>query len=187
MGVAEAHHHDVKAFFKSRGEQSRLLEVDITQGAGWEPLCRFLGVPIPVGEPFPRVDVMELSWFLQPWWQLQNLWHRVRPSMRLWAPVLFAMAVLVLPRLTDYGQCTRACRVVHGTGSPEVLGHRGSWGDTAISGMKRWWDLYDPDTCICFTAMDYLPDVPRYHQPQPTADQWWFYTTQVCSANRTEH
>ncbi|RYC60241.1 hypothetical protein CHU98_g5967 [Xylaria longipes] len=31
----------------------RLLEMDLNDG--WEPLCKFLGVPVP-GEPFPRVN-----------------------------------------------------------------------------------------------------------------------------------
>jgi sulfotransferase family protein len=32
----------------------RLLVYEVTQG--WEPLCNFLGVPVPVDEPFPRVN-----------------------------------------------------------------------------------------------------------------------------------
>lgn len=32
----------------------RLLVYEVTQG--WEPLCDFLGVPVPVNEPFPRVN-----------------------------------------------------------------------------------------------------------------------------------
>jgi Sulfotransferase domain len=32
----------------------RLLVFDVKQG--WEPLCAFLGVPVPAGEPFPHVN-----------------------------------------------------------------------------------------------------------------------------------
>lgn len=32
----------------------RLLVYEVAQG--WEPLCDFLGVPVPAGEPFPRVN-----------------------------------------------------------------------------------------------------------------------------------
>ena len=32
----------------------RLLVYEVTQG--WEPLCNFLGVPLPGDEPFPRVN-----------------------------------------------------------------------------------------------------------------------------------
>lgn len=32
----------------------RLLVFDVKQG--WDPLCRFLGLPVPVGEPFPHVS-----------------------------------------------------------------------------------------------------------------------------------
>jgi hypothetical protein len=28
---------------------------------GWEPLCRFLGVPVPE-EPFPRINSVEEFW-----------------------------------------------------------------------------------------------------------------------------
>jgi hypothetical protein len=34
----------------------RLLVFDVAEG--WGPLCRFLGVPAPVGEPFPHVNDM---------------------------------------------------------------------------------------------------------------------------------
>ena len=32
----------------------RVLVVDVKQG--WEPLCAFLGVPVPEDEPFPHVN-----------------------------------------------------------------------------------------------------------------------------------
>ena len=35
----------------------RLLVFDVKEG--WEPLCRFLGVPVPEGVPFPRLNDAE--------------------------------------------------------------------------------------------------------------------------------
>ncbi|MEQ4725784.1 sulfotransferase [Nonomuraea sp. B19D2] len=32
----------------------RLLVFDVREG--WEPLCRFLGVDVPAGEPFPHLN-----------------------------------------------------------------------------------------------------------------------------------
>ena len=34
--------------------EDRLLVFDVKEG--WEPLCRFLGVPVPEGVPFPRLN-----------------------------------------------------------------------------------------------------------------------------------
>jgi hypothetical protein len=36
----------------------RLLVFDVREG--WEPLCRFLGVDVPAGEPFPRLNDSEV-------------------------------------------------------------------------------------------------------------------------------
>jgi hypothetical protein len=42
----------------------RLLVFDVKQG--WDPLCRFLGLPVPVGEPFPHVsDASSVQWELR--------------------------------------------------------------------------------------------------------------------------
>ena len=38
--------------------KNRLLEYDVRQG--WEPLCKFLGVPIPE-QPFPHLNVGKQS------------------------------------------------------------------------------------------------------------------------------
>ena len=48
------HHRQVRAYFAR--EPRRLLELDIIGGAGWEPICGFLGCAIP-DEPFPRENV----------------------------------------------------------------------------------------------------------------------------------
>ncbi|MDQ3228030.1 MAG: sulfotransferase family protein [Chloroflexota bacterium] len=45
-----AHNEEVQATILT----DRLLVFDVKQG--WEPLCAFLGVPVPTGEPFPHVN-----------------------------------------------------------------------------------------------------------------------------------
>jgi hypothetical protein len=45
------HHDDVRRYFKDR--PGDLLEMNITEGDGWEKLCPFLGLPIPT-QPFPH-------------------------------------------------------------------------------------------------------------------------------------
>jgi len=49
MAVFETHNREVK----DRVPAGRLLVMEI--GSGWEPLCAFLGVPVP-DEPFPHVN-----------------------------------------------------------------------------------------------------------------------------------
>jgi hypothetical protein len=54
--IFEEHNHDVVATVPPR----RLLVFDVNEG--WEPLCAFLGVPVPTGEPFPHVnDAVDFS------------------------------------------------------------------------------------------------------------------------------
>lgn len=50
LQVFAAHNQTVQATVPP----DRLLIFDVKQG--WEPLCAFLGVPIPAGEPFPHVN-----------------------------------------------------------------------------------------------------------------------------------
>jgi Sulfotransferase domain len=49
---AEYRYHDgaVRSYFADRPRD--LLVLDVTEGPGWEPLCEFLGRPVPA-EPFP--------------------------------------------------------------------------------------------------------------------------------------
>ncbi len=47
------HHRDVRRHFKDREDQ--LLELPLVHGAGWEPLCEFLGRPVP-DVPFPKAN-----------------------------------------------------------------------------------------------------------------------------------
>ena len=48
----ERHLEQVRTHFQDRPDD--LLEMDICAGQGWEPLCRFLGVPVPV-MAFPNI------------------------------------------------------------------------------------------------------------------------------------
>jgi hypothetical protein len=48
--IFEEHNRDVVATVPSQ----RLLVFDVKEG--WEPLCTFLGVPVPASEPFPHVN-----------------------------------------------------------------------------------------------------------------------------------
>ena len=53
LGVFAGHARDVEATVPAE----RLLVFDVKQG--WEPLCAFLGVPVPEREPFPHVNDAE--------------------------------------------------------------------------------------------------------------------------------
>jgi hypothetical protein len=50
VAVYEAHNQDVR----DHAPADRFLEFDVVQG--WAPLCDFLGVDVPPGEPFPNVN-----------------------------------------------------------------------------------------------------------------------------------
>ena len=49
--VYDEHVHRVERFFAERPQD--LLRIDITKNAGWDPLCSFLGLPVP-DVPFPH-------------------------------------------------------------------------------------------------------------------------------------
>lgn len=49
--VYDEHVHRVERFFA--GREQDLLRIDITRRASWEPLCAFLGLPVP-DEAFPH-------------------------------------------------------------------------------------------------------------------------------------
>jgi hypothetical protein len=44
---------EIRRFFSDK--QDQFLEIDICAGAGWEPLCKFLEVPVP-SETFPHAN-----------------------------------------------------------------------------------------------------------------------------------
>ena len=53
MQIFKDHIEEVKAFVP----EDKLLVFDVKEG--WEPLCKFLDVPVPDGKPFPRVNDSE--------------------------------------------------------------------------------------------------------------------------------
>lgn len=55
----ETHQREVIDYFAHRNRE--LLVMDICGGDGWEPLCEFLGRPVP-GRPFPRENVGNTHW-----------------------------------------------------------------------------------------------------------------------------
>lgn len=66
FGCASTDKQGVLAAYRRRTEEvraaippARLLVYDVAEG--WEPLCRFLGVPVPQ-EPFPRTNSTEEFW-----------------------------------------------------------------------------------------------------------------------------
>jgi hypothetical protein len=81
VGVYERHVTDVRATVPA----DRLLVFDVAQG--WEPLCAFLGVPVP-DEPFPHVN--DAAAFRR--WQATGMARRLLP---LAAAAGLALATLV--------------------------------------------------------------------------------------------
>jgi hypothetical protein len=67
LGVFKRHIQEVRDTI----DPSRLLVFDVREG--WEPLCRFLEVPVPA-EPFPRLNDTAST---------QAMIKRMRESMRL--------------------------------------------------------------------------------------------------------
>jgi hypothetical protein len=52
----ERHYAELHRYL--RGQRRPVLEIDITRGAGWAPICEFLGMPQPA-TPFPLRNVSE--------------------------------------------------------------------------------------------------------------------------------
>lgn len=57
--ACQAHEREVMEYFADRNRE--LLIMDICSGDGWEPLCEFLGQPVP-SLPFPRANVGRAHW-----------------------------------------------------------------------------------------------------------------------------
>jgi hypothetical protein len=98
--------------------------------------------------------------------------------------ILTGVVATICYRFWDMNQCNRACRVVHGTGSPDVLGSTGNWADSSIQGTRRFDDI---DVCSCAGPQGALPQVARYHPPIPTKEQWWFNTPAVCGSDGKDY
>lgn len=50
LDILQAHEAKVRSLVP----KDQLLEMDLSEG--WEPLCKFLGVPVPKDTPFPRAN-----------------------------------------------------------------------------------------------------------------------------------
>src|SRR5215218_431288 len=87
LHVFSEHNQTVQATIPA----DRLLVFDVKQG--WEPLCQFLGVPVPAGEPFPHLNDAS-SMQMRTW-----LRERYR-GVALRAATIAASLVLVLLTLT---------------------------------------------------------------------------------------
>ena len=75
------------------------------------------------------------------------------------------------PRLFDYSQCTRACRVHYGEDS--------NWFKPAsITGTRK---LAAPSTCSCSDGGTGIGDAPRYLEPVPTSEQEPYWGGRVCA------
>jgi len=85
--IFEEHNREAVATVPSE----RLLVFDVKEG--WEPLCEFLGVPVPAGEPFPHVnDALDFSRRQRE--QYQHIARMLLPS--LGAAVAAGAAALTL-------------------------------------------------------------------------------------------
>ena len=90
------HERHIKEVLETVPEE-QLLHMKITEG--WEPLCNFLGLPIP-DEPFPRVNSRE-----------ESLGRRERAiRIATWYPILPLGAILGLVILSS--ACLRGIRLL---------------------------------------------------------------------------
>ena len=53
--LARYRRHNAEVVAHFAGREERLLVLDVTAGDGWEALCGFLSLPVPV-PPFPHVN-----------------------------------------------------------------------------------------------------------------------------------
>ncbi|MDQ2653616.1 MAG: sulfotransferase family protein [Chloroflexota bacterium] len=83
LRVFRAHQREVCAAIPPE----RLLVFDVAQG--WEPLCAFLGKPVPQGEPFPHVNDTRA-------FQRRARDEALRQGLRFGAPTLAGAAGLVV-------------------------------------------------------------------------------------------
>jgi hypothetical protein len=76
-------HYESNVLDFFRDKPGRLLQLNITDGEGWKEIAAFLRVE-PPDEPFPHVDVFDLTFRAQVGWQLWNaiLWL-ARPFRRI--------------------------------------------------------------------------------------------------------
>ena len=161
----DAHNTAVRAFFaelaqKEAGPErgtTRLLEMDITAGQGWETLLPFLCLADDRGAArtvFPHADVFVVSFIHQVWWQCKNAALHCWPRGVLARAVAVAAAALVLLLLplspiADFGQCRRKCRIAYGGGgslSGVAVGAPYPGANASVAGTRN---VLRPSTCTC--------------------------------------
>ena len=74
LDAYRAHNRAVREFFSTRPHQ--YLELDLTGEIGWEPLCRFLGAPVP-DQPWPHANRTRTA---RRW---RGAWRRLRRALGL--------------------------------------------------------------------------------------------------------
>ncbi len=101
----EQHNRDVRGYFAGRDE---FLELDVTAGLGWQPLCAFLGCAAP-SSPFPHTN-------RQSYTEDDRVLHASRQGSRLRRAVL-KIVQRVLPQNVPCAGCAKG----------RTLSVRGSW------------------------------------------------------------
>ena len=76
--MKERHEAEVRRYFADR--PSDLLVLDVT-AAGWEPLCEFLGLPVP-DEPYPHTNRAATQPVVTPWRERVRARVRLRTRLR---------------------------------------------------------------------------------------------------------
>lgn len=62
-----AHNQAVRAHFEGREDYLYLRLEDV----GWEPICAFLGKPVP-GEPWPHANKKSTKYVMKLWWKIRD-------------------------------------------------------------------------------------------------------------------
>lgn len=78
LEVYNAHNEAVKSYFQ--GRESDLLVLRLTEGEGWEQLCRFLDKPVPAG-PFPTANTIQDRQRKEKRRAVRNWLHQLRGKL----------------------------------------------------------------------------------------------------------
>jgi Sulfotransferase domain len=104
------------------GRPDSLLEMNLTDGAGWEPLCRFLRLPLP-DQPFPETHSAELL----------GAWHDRTMNVRNELQRLFRRGSTIA--LIDEAKVPGVC-VIDGLTVLPFPEHDGRWTGRPASGEQ---------------------------------------------------
>jgi hypothetical protein len=87
LDIFERHNEEVKQFVPAE----RLLVYEVQEG--WEPLCRFLGIPVPNGKPFPHLNDTR---------QFQQMVQRRLQMVKMIMLALLAAGLLMLAAVVSF-------------------------------------------------------------------------------------